>query len=66
MLNQEREAIAQRKDGRLFPIALMISDFSIGSVQMFTGIIRDISERKQAEEQLQKLSRAVERARVRL
>lgn len=62
MLNQEREAIAQRKDGRLFPIALMISDFSIGPVQMFTGIIRDISERKQAEEQLQKLSRAVEQS----
>lgn len=62
VLNQEREAIAQRKNGSLFPIALMISEFWIGPTRMFTGIIRDISERKQAEEQLQKLSRAVEQS----
>ncbi|GAK61392.1 multi-sensor hybrid histidine kinase [Candidatus Vecturithrix granuli] len=62
VFNQEREAIAQRKNGSIFPIALMISEFWIGPTRMFTGIIRDISERKQAEEQLQKLSRAVEQS----
>ena len=62
VLNQEREAIAQRKNGSLFPIALMISEFWVGPARMFTGIVRDISERKQAEEQLKKLSRAVEQS----
>ena len=62
VINQEREVLAQRKDGSMFPIALMISEFWIGQTRMFTGIIRDITERKQAEEQLQKLSRAVEQS----
>lgn len=41
-----REIVGQRKDGSMFPIDLAISEHRDGSQQLFTGIIRDISERK--------------------
>jgi PAS domain S-box-containing protein len=39
-----REAIAKRKDGSTFPIDLAVSEMD--HLNQFTGIIRDISERK--------------------
>ncbi|WP_146678204.1 PAS domain S-box protein [Pirellula sp. SH-Sr6A] len=39
-----REAIAKRKDGTTFPIDLAVSEMD--HLHLFTGIIRDISERK--------------------
>lgn len=47
-----REAIARRKDGRTFPIDLSVSEMRVGGGRMFTGFIRDISERKEFEKQL--------------
>jgi diguanylate cyclase (GGDEF)-like protein/PAS domain S-box-containing protein len=44
-----REDIARRKDGSEFPIDLSIGEAVIGGSSYFTGIIRDITERKQAE-----------------
>ncbi|MCJ8308943.1 MAG: PAS domain S-box protein [Hyphomicrobiales bacterium] len=44
----ESEGITRH--GRTFPIELSISDFKVGGVQFFTGIIRDISSRFQAME----------------
>lgn len=45
-----REVLAQRKDGEVFPIELSISEVQDGSRPIFTGMIRDISDRKEAEE----------------
>ncbi|MGC2209696.1 MAG: PAS domain S-box protein [Candidatus Korobacteraceae bacterium] len=42
---------ALRSDGREFPIEATISKIEIGEHQLFTVILRDISERKQAEEE---------------
>lgn len=47
-----REVRAKRKDGTIFPIDLSISAFMLEDGQHFSGIIRDITARKQAEEAL--------------
>lgn len=48
-----RVAEAQRKDGSIFPIELAVSEMRIAGQRKYTGIIRDITERKKAEAQLQ-------------
>jgi len=50
------------KDGREFPIELSLSTWEIDQRIFFTGIVREISARKKAEEQLRKLTRAVEQS----
>lgn len=47
-----REVIGQRKDGTTFPMDLAVAEMRFGERRMFTGMVRDISERKQAEEAL--------------
>lgn len=45
-----REAVARRKDGATFPVHLAISE--VDHLQLFTGIIRDLTELKRAQTQL--------------
>ena len=47
-----REVVGRRKDGLTFPMDLAISVFRLGQGRYFTGIVRDITERKRAEEAL--------------
>src|SRR5918996_2534142 len=47
-----REVVGRRKDGTTFPMELAISVFRLGDRNNFTGIVRDITERKRAEEEL--------------
>ncbi|MEE8349922.1 MAG: response regulator [Acidobacteriota bacterium] len=47
-----REVMGRRKDGSTFPMDLAISEIKLGNQRIFTGIIRDISERKEAERNL--------------
>ena len=44
-----REVIGLRKDGSQFPMDLAISETLLSDRRIFTGIVRDISERKGAE-----------------
>jgi PAS domain S-box-containing protein len=46
------EVTAQRKDGQEFPVEVSFGELTSDGHKVFTGFIRDISERKQAEEQL--------------
>ncbi len=43
------EVVGQRKDGSTCPMELAVSEMSVGGRRMFTGIVRDISDRKLAE-----------------
>jgi PAS domain S-box-containing protein len=49
-----REVVGRRKDGSIFPLELVMSKMRLGSQRYFTGILRDITARKQAEEALLK------------
>ena len=57
-----REMHGLRKDGSQFPIDLAVAEFGEGEERRYSGIIRDISERKQAEERQAQLLREVEAA----
>ncbi len=46
----------------MFPIDLMVSELRLVDRTLFTGIIRDITERKQAEEELKSLTTNLERS----
>jgi PAS domain S-box-containing protein len=48
-----REVVGQRKDGTTFPMELAVSEMRLGAQRLFTGIVRDITQRKQAETALQ-------------
>src|SRR5262249_6902548 len=44
-----RESLGCRKDGSIFAMDLAVSHFRFGGRQYFTGIIRDISDRRRLE-----------------
>ncbi len=45
------------KDGHEIPVEISFSEYTRGGKRYFTGIIRDITERKRAAEELERLSR---------
>ena len=49
-----REVMGRRKDGSIFPLEMAVSEMWLGGQRYFTGILRDITARKQAEEALLK------------
>ena len=50
-----RVVFARRRDGSTFPMALSIGEAEDGEQRIFTGFIRDLTERQRAEEALQTL-----------
>ena len=57
-----RELSASRKDGSQFPIELTIGPVEVHGETHFVGIIRDISERKEAESHLRELNQSLARS----
>jgi PAS domain S-box-containing protein len=51
-----REVIGQRKDGSVFPLDLSVGEVKLPSGRIFTGIIRDLTERKKLEEKILSIS----------
>src|SRR5262249_23244090 len=47
-----REVVGRRKDGSTFPMDLAVGEFREGGRRFFTGVVRDISQRKKAENEL--------------
>jgi len=47
-----RELIAKRKDGSTFPMRLAVSEMHLSGRRGFTGIIADLSDRRQLERQI--------------
>ncbi len=44
-----REVTGRRKDGSTFPLHLAVSEIIVGDRRLFTGIVRDISDLKEAQ-----------------
>ena len=49
-----REVLGRHANGSLFPLEIAVSEMELGGQRYFTGILRDITARKQAEEALRK------------
>src|SRR5574340_87155 len=52
----------QRRDGTTFPMGLSVAEIRLNEHRMFTGIVRDITERKRAHEQQVQLMHELESA----
>ena len=51
-----REVVGRRRDGTVFPMELSVSEVRLASRRMFTGFVRDITERKQLEKEIIEIS----------
>ena len=60
ILGKTTELAGHRKSGQEFPLELSLSGWKTGEGAFYTGIIRDITERKHAEEALRALTASLE------
>lgn len=56
-----REIVARRKNGTVFPMDLSVSEVQLANCRLFTGFIRDITERKQLEKEILEISEREQR-----
>ena len=62
LIGSGREVVGRHKDGSSFPMELAVSEFHVGERRYFTGIVRDITERKRLERELRKRIEALDEA----
>jgi len=60
ILGVEREVTARRRDGSTFPIEIHIAEFELEGRRQFLGSMRDITERKQARDEVARLNASLE------
>ncbi|MDH5587832.1 MAG: ammonium transporter, partial [Nitrospirota bacterium] len=64
IFGRSRELLGQRKDGSTFPMELAVSETQVGMRRTFTGIVRDISDRKHQEQELREAKERAETAAI--
>ncbi|MCG5240668.1 response regulator [Azospirillum doebereinerae] len=57
-----RETVGRRKNGEEFPLELSISQVLLGNERLFTGIVRDVTERKRVQVALEEAVRGADAA----
>ena len=57
------QLVGIRPDGHRFPLDLTVSEMAIGADRLWSGVVRDITERKRAEDELKRYVEEVETAR---
>ena len=62
VIGSMRDVVGRRKDGTTFPMQIAVSEVHLGDRRLFTGIVRDITEPKRAEAELQQAKEAAETA----
>ncbi|HJT77112.1 MAG TPA: PAS domain S-box protein, partial [Gemmataceae bacterium] len=62
VLNRVLDVTALRRDGREFPAEISIAPVRLGEQYLFVAFIRDVTERKRAEEELRQAKEAAEAA----
>jgi PAS domain S-box-containing protein len=54
------EGVHRRKDGTTFPVEVRLGVFESGGRELMLGLVRDVTERKQAEERLKRYAAELE------
>src|SRR5262245_2448214 len=57
-----REVVGLRKDGTVFPMDLSVAEARVGGERLFVAVLRDISARKRAEQELAESHGILEKA----
>jgi PAS domain S-box-containing protein len=60
IIGSKREVPGRRKDGTVFPLELGVSETRLDNQRIFTGLMRDITERRRAAEALAEQARLLD------
>lgn len=52
VIGQQRDVAGLRKNGEIFPIELSVNEMWVNNKRMYSGILKDMTSKKQAEEKL--------------
>src|SRR4051812_4390721 len=55
IIGKAQEVMGRRKDGNIFPMELAVSELFLGGRRMFTGLVHDLTDRKAAEKERERL-----------
>lgn len=66
IIGARRELTGVRRSGETFPIELSVSEVKVEEEHLFTAIVRDVTARKRAEEQLSRANEELEQKQRRL
>ncbi|UEM20026.1 response regulator [Skermanella mucosa] len=58
IIGRQREAVARRRSGEIFPIELAVAEITLAEGRKFIGVIRDITLRKEAEREIRESERS--------